>query len=191
MIKLITKISLPPGALEPAVAHQLLALCFERFKWFEPARYGTALTPNRLERSGDWLDTLVDFYEQEEKLSIASNTGKRWLYLLPDRFGRCSYLGRLTWCAPAQDARNAAWREKQLEQVAQVMNLVNSPLTIAALEEDFERKTRHWVREGPIEKQVVNLRDYSEGLAGLFWRNFFGPPFVQLFGRRLEGLAPE
>jgi hypothetical protein len=35
------------------------------------------------------------------------------------------------------------------------------------------------------------VRDYSQGLAGLFWRNFYGPPFIRLFGERLATLAPE
>jgi hypothetical protein len=30
----------------------------------------------------------------------------------------------------------------------------------------------------------------GEGLAGLFWRNFFGPPFTRLFGERLLSLPP-
>ncbi len=32
------------------------------------------------------------------------------------------------------------------------------------------------------------VRGYSEGLAGLFWRNFFGPPFTRMFGERLSAL---
>ncbi len=35
------------------------------------------------------------------------------------------------------------------------------------------------------------MRDYSEGLAGLFWRNFYGPPFVRMFGERLDALPAE
>jgi hypothetical protein len=35
------------------------------------------------------------------------------------------------------------------------------------------------------------VRNYSEGLAGLFWRNFFGPPFVRLFGERLASLPED
>ena len=41
---------------------------------------------------------------------------------------------------------------------------------------------------GRLVAQVITVRDYSEGLAGLFWRNFFGPPFVKLFGERLQSL---
>jgi hypothetical protein len=38
--------------------------------------------------------------------------------------------------------------------------------------------------------QTFTLRDPSEGLAGLFWRNLFGPPFTRLFGERLLSLPP-
>ncbi|WP_257453316.1 hypothetical protein [Archangium lipolyticum] len=34
-------------------------------------------------------------------------------------------------------------------------------------------------------------KDYSEGLPGLFWRNFFGPPFVRMFGERLASLPED
>jgi hypothetical protein len=35
------------------------------------------------------------------------------------------------------------------------------------------------------------VRDYSEGLPGLVWRNFYGPPFVRMFGEHLDALPPE
>ena len=39
--------------------------------------------------------------------------------------------------------------------------------------------------------EIFTVRDYSEGLPGLLWRNFFGPPFVQMFGERLASLPGE
>jgi hypothetical protein len=37
----------------------------------------------------------------------------------------------------------------------------------------------------------LTVRDYSEGLAGIFWCNFYGPPFARMFGQRLDTLPPE
>jgi hypothetical protein len=70
------------------------------------------------------------------------------------------------------------------------MQLVNSPLAQAARDEDLERKKWRLVPnpDGFGQQLVYTVRDYSEGLAGVFWRNFFGPPFVRLFGERLKDL---
>ncbi|HYI01296.1 hypothetical protein [Hyalangium sp.] len=35
------------------------------------------------------------------------------------------------------------------------------------------------------------MRDYSEGLAGLYWRTFLGAPFLRLFGDRLATLPAD
>jgi hypothetical protein len=71
------------------------------------------------------------------------------------------------------------------------MQLLRSPLALSALDEDFERKTRRLVNDGISLIKQFTVRNYSEGLAGLFWRNFYGPPFVRLFGERLNALPPE
>ncbi|WNG52074.1 hypothetical protein F0U60_54190 [Archangium minus] len=71
------------------------------------------------------------------------------------------------------------------------MRLVQSPLAQTGLEEDLERKTRRWVRAEVGERRVITVRDYSEGLAGLVWRNFFGPPFLRMFGERLDALPSD
>jgi hypothetical protein len=41
------------------------------------------------------------------------------------------------------------------------------------------------------EIETFTVRDPSEGLAGLFWRNFYGPPFTRLFGERLASLPAD
>lgn len=38
---------------------------------------------------------------------------------------------------------------------------------------------------------MFRLKQLHEGLIGLYWRNFFGPPFVKLFGTRLDALPPD
>jgi hypothetical protein len=71
------------------------------------------------------------------------------------------------------------------------MRLVRSPLAMAATYDDRERKTQYEVQEEFSSHKEFTVRDYGEGLPGLFWRNFFGPPFMRLFGQRLEALPPD
>jgi hypothetical protein len=70
---------------------------------------------------------------------------------------------------------------------------VGSPMAIAALEEDTDRKIHRLVpnADGFGSTQVFTVRDYSQGLAGVFWRNFYGPLFVRMFGERLASLRRE
>jgi hypothetical protein len=77
--------------------------------------------------------------------------------------------------------------------VADIMRLVNAPLAEASLGEDFERKTRRMIpaEDGHGSIETFTLRNYSAGLSGLFWRNFYGPPFIRLFGERLASLSEE
>ncbi|WP_309888455.1 hypothetical protein [Archangium sp.] len=80
------------------------------------------------------------------------------------------------------------------------MRLVQSPLAMAGLETDLHGKQRRLVHKStPLEggkeftwsQEEFTVRDYSEGLPGLVWRNFYGPPFVRMFGERLASLPPE
>ncbi|WNG49673.1 hypothetical protein F0U60_40305 [Archangium minus] len=79
------------------------------------------------------------------------------------------------------------------------MRLVQSPLTLVGLETDLEGKQRRRVRKSiPTEggeftysEDEFTVRDYSEGLPGLVWRNFYGPPFIRMFGQRLGSLPAE
>jgi hypothetical protein len=73
------------------------------------------------------------------------------------------------------------------------MSLFNSPLAQTGTAEDFDRKKSRIVPspDGIGQVQQFTVRDYSEGLAGLYWRNFLGPPFLRLFGDRLNTLPAE
>jgi hypothetical protein len=70
------------------------------------------------------------------------------------------------------------------------MNLVQSPLAQSALQSDADKKNWFLVDKGGYQEEAFTVRDYSQGLAGVFWRNFYGPPFVRLFGERLDALPP-
>jgi hypothetical protein len=73
------------------------------------------------------------------------------------------------------------------------MSLVGSPLAYAGTADDIFRKTRRIVPspDGVGQMEQITVRDYSEGLAGLYWRNFLGAPFLRLFGDRLDALPAE
>jgi len=102
------------------------------------------------------------------------------------------YVGSLDWVTRASFSAKKAWREAHAVQVARLMKLLRSPYGFAALSSDEERKTHRLVpHENGIGSSLEStVRDYSEGLAGVFWRNFYGPPFVELFGDRLKALPP-
>jgi hypothetical protein len=68
------------------------------------------------------------------------------------------------------------------------MHRVSSPYAFAAIDDDVQRKTMRETRDekGPV--LTYTVRTYADGLAGLFWRNFFGAPFRALFGKRMDAL---
>ncbi|QSQ20427.1 hypothetical protein JY651_34995 [Pyxidicoccus parkwayensis] len=73
------------------------------------------------------------------------------------------------------------------------MRLVGASLAQAGLSDDTYRKKERFIPnpDGFGTLQTFTLRDPSEGLTGLFWRNFFGPPFIRMFGERLKYLPPD
>ncbi|AKI99690.1 Hypothetical protein AA314_01317 [Archangium gephyra] len=79
----------------------------------------------------------------------------------------------------------------------ELMRLVQSPLALSGLETDLHAKQWRLVhksiptedeKEFTFSEREFTVRDYSQGLAGLVWRNFFGPPFLRMFGQRLGTL---
>ncbi|WNG57854.1 hypothetical protein F0U59_26175 [Archangium gephyra] len=81
-----------------------------------------------------------------------------------------------------------------------MMRLFQSPLALAGLEEDVHGKRWRLIHKSiPTEggkdftysEEELTVRDYSEGLPGLVWRNFYGPPFVRMFGEHLDALPAE
>ncbi|MCP3135930.1 hypothetical protein [Pyxidicoccus xibeiensis] len=70
--------------------------------------------------------------------------------------------------------------------------MVGSSLAQAGLSDDLNRKKERFIpsADGFGTEQTFTVRDPSEGLTGLMWRNFFGPPFVRMFGDRLLSLPP-
>ncbi|WP_257453563.1 hypothetical protein [Archangium lipolyticum] len=137
-------------------------------------------------------DALLRFYEQRDTLCVTARTDRDFFLVFPSKPGDPPYAGGITWVTSVTCASKVSWREAHLQQVIEIMRLVRSPFAFSSRDDDIERKTRRWVpheKGGQIWTSIV--RDYSQGLAGLFWRNFYGPPFIRLFGERLASLPSE
>jgi hypothetical protein len=191
MRHLQTIISLPPGAIPSPVIHGLLRTIFEQYQWFRPERYGFAALDGRLNPTRIDYDALLAQYEDLSSITIAAQTDRDFLLLSVPRPGVPPHVGKIDWMASATSASKPAWRTAHLRQVVEIMRMLKSPLAQAGVDDDVESKKWRWVPDGISNKLTFNVRDPSEGLAGLFWRNFFGPPFVELFGERLAILPSE
>jgi len=194
--KLDTRIWLPPGELASARLRKTLRLFFGQHAWFKPKKIGEgpdAIPLPEDARIARIIDRLVRFYEKNNyDLLVAGPTHFDQLLFMPNRFGRVSYTGSITWCAHVRSARKPAWRDAHVEQVAQLMRMLDAPYATASLIADMSAKTHRFDPrpEGGTELRLTTL-GYDEGLVGLVWRNFFGPPLVRLFGDRLKALPPE
>lgn len=188
---LTTRICLPPGTPSGTVVREFLHLAFEEFRWFSPARYGMSFLDGRLSQDSIDYDALLTFYEERKTLCVAARTDRDFFLIFPSKADEPRYTGGITWVTSATSAAKASWRAAHLHQVSEVMRLVRSPWAYTALDDDIERKTRRIIHDGISKVRAFTVRGYGEGLAGLFWRNFFGPPFVRLFGERLATLPPE
>jgi hypothetical protein len=194
MRSLITKIYLPPGVPPTAVVYRLLRLILEEYRWFRPMRYGHADLDGRLDPERIDYDALGAFYEERRFLYVAARTERDFISVSPSRpRAEYPYTGKISWWTSVKEADKPRWRDAQLRQVREVMSLTGSPLAQTGPEDDFSRKTRRIVPapDGVGSVEEITVRDYSEGLAGLYWRNFLGAPFLRLFGDRLDALPPE
>jgi hypothetical protein len=193
-----TKIYLPPGLPSAALVCRLLRLIFEQYRWFQPRRYGVAFLDGKLNPERIDYDALGAFYEERKSLLVAAKTDRDFILIHPSKpyekpEPEFPYTGSISWTTLAKEATKPMWRQAHLLQIQELMGLIHSPLAQAGTDGDFERKTRRWVplAGGFGQEQAITVRDYSEGLAGLYWRNFLGAPFLRLFGDRLDTLPAE
>ena len=157
-------------------------------------RYGHADLDGKLDPERIDYDALGAFYEERRLLFVAARTDRDFIMIFPltpvsDR----PYAGVISWSTSMKAADKPQWRASHLRQVQEVMSLVGSPLAYAGMSGDIFRKTRRMVPapDGLGDVEEVTVRDYSEGLAGLYWRTFLGAPFLRLFGDRLDALPAE
>jgi hypothetical protein len=189
---LTTRIGLPPGVPSRQMLQELLRLVFEKYRWFQPVRYGYASLKKNLDPEHIDYGALVACYEDLQSITVGARTDRDLIMISAPRSDEPPYTGKISWDTSVTEAEKASWRTVHARQVAEVMQLTGSPLAQAAMDEDFERKEWRLISnpDGFGRRQVSTVRDYSEGLAGVYWRNLFGPPFVRLFGERLGSLPP-
>jgi hypothetical protein len=193
MKHLTTYIYLPPGVPPGSVIREFLRQAFEAYHWFQPVKYGRAALTGRLDPAHVDFDALVGMYERYSDLTVTAQTDRDHIIIFPAKPSDPPYTGKITWTTSIKKAVKPEWRANHLRQVFEVMQLVGSPLAQAGSNEDLDSKKWRLVPDpsGLSATERYTVRDYSEGLAGLFWRNFFGPPFVQMFGERLIALPSE
>ncbi|NOK12738.1 hypothetical protein [Corallococcus exercitus] len=185
-----TTFTLPPGVPSTGTVRELVHRFFADGRWFQPVRYGGVGMRERFEPGASVPDALVDHYDEFKSFFIGAKTDRDFIYFSPERHGKYPFAGVFGWVTSVVEARKTGWREAHLRQVVEIMHLLGSPLAQSGLDDDFERKNYRLVptEYGFGSERVFNVRDYSEGLSGLYWRNVFGTPFVDLFGPRLDAI---
>jgi hypothetical protein len=190
---LTTRISLPPGLLKASTVREFLRRVFEEYRWFRPTRFGRASIDKPLDPEHIDYDALAAYYEELQDISVAARTDRDFLMIFRAVNTNRICAGGITWCTSVKEASRRAWRAAHQTQILEVMQLFGSPLVQSGDDDDLERKKHRWVPspDGVGRVLTFTVNDYSEGLTGLLWRNFFGPPFVRLFGERLVSLPAE
>lgn len=190
---LTTKIHLPPGPPAPSLIREFFRLAFEEYRWFRPMRYARAFLDKRLDPDRVDYDALMAYYEEFQNMTVAARTDRDFFLLSPSKGSDPPYTGKIVWETSIKEASKLAWRAAHQRQVVELMRLFDSPLAQTGEEDDIERKTSYFEPnpDGFGSTLKITVRGYGEGLAGLFWRNFFGPPFAQMFGERLHTLPAE
>ncbi|NOK36315.1 hypothetical protein HMI49_24220 [Corallococcus exercitus] len=185
-----TRFSLPPGVPPTNTIRELVRRFFSQGRWFNPVRYGGVGMDERLDSGPFNPDAPATFYDEFKHFFIGAKTDRDFIQLSPERFGEYPFAGAFSWMTSVVESRKAGWREAHLRQVVEIMHLLGSPLAQSGLDEDFDRKNWRLVphEDGFGSSREFNVRDYSEGLSGLYWRNVFGAPFVDLFGPRLDAI---
>lgn len=184
---LTTRISLPPIVPSEAAVRAFLKSAFEEYRWFEPARthHNEQIDPRRID-----YDALAARFLEVRSLMVRAKTDRDFFLFSARKADGPPHVGKLTWDAALSRAKSATWRDAHVQQVTALMKLFNSPLAVSATSEDERRKCDQFIPSpsGFGQRRTRTVRDPSEGLAGVFWRNFYGPPFLQVFGDRLNAV---
>lgn len=188
-----TDIHLLPGPPPTSIVRKVVELAFEEYRWFQPVW----ARPWDDEEEGVYTGhaaykAILAEYEQFQHVMVTDRMERSFLSVYPARREEYPYVGHIAWCVTLTEEMKEGWRADHLHQVVELMRLVGSPLAKAGLSDDHYRKQERFIPnpDGFGTEQTFTLRDPSEGLTGLYWRNFFGPPFVRMFGDRLLSLPP-
>lgn len=185
-----TVIKLPPGPVPEDALGAVLRLAFDDWHWFSPTRVGRVRPDQPILRGETVADALRRVDTSSGWLAIGGKGDRDVLLVHGDRRGESTWLGRLLWLTSPSQASDDGWRDRHADQVARLMRTLNSAYAYAGIQSDNRTKThREATDERGLTIETFTVRDYSEGLAGIFWRNFFGPAFSDLLGDPLKRLG--
>lgn len=189
---ILTNVHLPPGVPSTATVRDLLRFAFEECRWFQPAPDGLFEEDEDLDHGRISYSARIAHYDEVHSLCITDQKEQQYLMISTSSRTDFPFVGRITWCVSVDDPSTSGWLDTHLRQVLEVMRRVGSYLAQSGVYEDAQRKKQRFISlpDGFGTEQTSTLRDPSEGLTGLYWRNIFGPPFVRMFGDRLLFLPP-
>ncbi|XXF78490.1 hypothetical protein P2318_01660 [Myxococcaceae bacterium GXIMD 01537] len=188
-----TTIFLPPGVPAGDRVRELFRLAFAKYRWFKPATADAATNHEVLDPNHVDIDKLVSLYKEFPSITVMARTERDYVMVFPARADEPPYIGQLIWDTSLVEAKKPSWRDAHLRQVTELMRLFDSPLALAGPAEDYFGKTNRLVPnpDGFGQKCIATVTGYGEGLPGMLWRNFYGPPFTQLFSERLDTLPAD
>jgi hypothetical protein len=165
---------------------------FRDYRWFQPELEERFDEDVGMETGTLNYSARLAYYDQVGKITITDKAQNEFLMIHSARRPEYPWVGTISWAISPPDRMTEAWRDEHLRQVLEVMRLVDSYLAQVAMIDDVYRKVERFIPspDGFGTRQTSTLRDPSEGLTGLYWRNIFGPPFVRMFGDRLLFLPP-
>jgi hypothetical protein len=150
------------------------------------------------------VEPMVRFYEEKKMLLVNARKAAKaeWLFL-PDRRGERLAIGSVSVFWRIGKRLSEGDDKRHLDLCTKLAKRLQSPYVKACEEGDLQQKTRRIVvRDASllapnappgtmVKQEVPKVRRYREGLDALFWRNFFGPEYVEMFGEILRSLPRE
>jgi hypothetical protein len=183
--QLETYFHLSPGSLTKKTVEELFQLVVGELRWVRPSRYGKLSTEESI-RGGDAVPLLAQFFGENGIVVMKGKGGE--LLLAPNRGEEQTTTGFMVWFVAETAAAEPRRRARHVDGCTAVAKLLRAPLAWAGLDEDHNRRKHRIVPAGRLSQSVPRLRGYHDGLLGLYWQNFFGPPFTAMFADRLREL---
>lgn len=192
------KLCLWPGKSSPDTVRDLLSFCLENSPWFEPRLFGLLFPEERFKDSANWLNELMIFYNDNSAVCVGQGKESHYVNVHPiDPLRKADsdhqqFSGSVGWMTQKKGRRVDLLDPVILEQILSMMRVVNCPYGFCGDVDDHFAKSSYLkpdvIGKMKVQRQVPTISGFDEGLAGIFWRNFFGLPFIKMFGEKLQNL---
>lgn len=186
-----TFIGLPPGGIPEEKIKIILEQSISEWKWINPEKYGHITADQKLGKDDSGiLKILLEFYRNKKDLELKGKYkgGSARLSILPNRFNRRNFSGYIIYESKYHSETYEV--KKYAEEVASIMELVNSPMAYSCAREAFTHFRTRTVRAEYGEEEVINVKDYSAGLPHPHWRMWFGEHYVDFIELNVLEKAP-